>query len=130
MTTKRKIKRKRKGNPDTILCQYIKKNNGRRIGVMVGTVKNDSVMIGWSWANVNKGDKFDAKKGLKLATERLKAQEIVPVPHSIFNNMIIFQDRCFRYFKNKSTKVHKIAIQNLPKTFHEEIDELDILIDG
>ena len=111
------IKRKKsKNGPDPIIHQYIRKANGKRVGVMVGTIKfaatKDIVMLGWSMANINAGDKFDPKRGLKLATERLNAIMMVPVPHSIVDDMYSFQDRCFRYFKIGGVK---LAIQMQPQ---------------
>jgi len=108
---KRKPTIKRKKNPDMIIHQHIKKKNGRRIGVMAGTIDADGcIRLGWSRANVNAGDKFNPKFGLKLATERLNAQEIVPVPHSIVQNMYDFKKRCYRYFKEAEGSF-KIVVQ-------------------
>jgi len=110
--TKKTKPKKRTANPDMIITQYVKKKNGERVGIMVGTLDEDGyVMLGWSRANINAGDKFDPVKALNIATQRLKAEEIVPIPHSM-SDMFNFQSRCQRYFKDAKGS-HKIAIQEI-----------------
>ena len=94
--------------------QFIIKNvNGqkRKVGVLVGRIdESGTVRIGWSRANINRGDKFNKKYGMELASERTNAEECVPVPPSIVEDAYDFQDRCGRYFKD-ATAMYKIAIQ-------------------
>ena len=83
--------------------QFITKGTGsrkRKVGVLVGEMRNQTVFIGWSRANENMGDKFDKDYGMKLAIERLKAKQMVPIPRSIFVNVLNFSNRCRRYFKD------------------------------
>lgn len=99
--------------------QYITRkvnNQNRTIGVMVAEYDaiRDAVVMGWSRVNVNAGDKFDRNFGMRLAVQRMQAQEMVPVPESIHSNMIQFSDRCSRYFKNAGG-ISKISVQPLPK---------------
>jgi len=94
----------------SVIYQFIKRKN-RRNGVMIGALDNDGfIMMGWSKANVNAGDVFDSKVGMKLATQRLKAKGIVPVPDSIVDDMYRFEERCGRYFK-RAKGIHKIEVQ-------------------
>ena len=65
--------------------------------------REDCIRIGWSRANINQGDKFNKKVGLRIATERLKATEMVPVPESLFYDALEFQERCQRYFRTDSS---------------------------
>ena len=93
----------KKSNTPEFIHQYVLRNvNGQRktVGVLVGKLVNGRVKIGWSKANTSLGDSFDKKFGLNLALERTKADDTVPLPHSMKKDGYRFQDRCCRYFKD------------------------------
>jgi len=106
-------KKIKKVEPNDVIHQFVVKNvNGckRRVGILVGKRVGNTVKIGWSRANAKRGDKFDREMGMKLAIERTKADETVPMPHSMAGEAYDFRHRCIRYFKDASS-ISKIAVQ-------------------
>jgi len=90
------------------LIQFVvKKVNGqrRRVGVLVARnnrVEGEAmqvVRLGWSKVNLKKGDVFNKDEALKIALGRTRAQEQVPVCHSLMEDMKLFRERCLRYYK-------------------------------
>ena len=103
MPTKKKVSKKvsPKQNP---IIKYIKKNReGRRqkTGVLIANIDTAGIVkLGWSKVNFKAGDVFNRETGIKIATERTKAKETVPLPQSILKDAFDFQGRCHKYFKN------------------------------
>jgi len=64
-------------------------------------VGDGEVKIGWSRVSVNRGDKFDKDKGLRLAKDRSKARTFVTPPRSLKYHMNRFINRCERYYKKQ-----------------------------
>ena len=99
--------------PNTIHKYLVKRVQGRKqkVAVIVGTKDNEGIIrIGWSRANINAGDRFNKERALDIALDRMKATEMVPVPPSIVDDVISFQDRCQRYFKD-AEGMWKVAVQ-------------------
>lgn len=94
--------------------QYISKNvRGRRqkVGIMVAAIDTSGcIRMGWSKVNTSAGDSFSRKTALALASERLKANELVPIPHSITKDMYGFAARCGRYYKD-AREQYQIRVQ-------------------
>jgi len=94
---------KTEASPDFIHKFLTKNIDGRRVkvGVLVGRVDVfQNIHIGWSKTNVKLNDKFDREKGIKMALDRSKAREFVPMPQSIEKDAHKFLKRCQRYFKS------------------------------
>ena len=109
-------KRTTKKSEPKRIHQFITKGAGnrkRKIGVLVGEMRDKTIFIGWSRANESMGDKFDRDYGMNLAIERLKAKEMVSIPDSIVVEVVAFQGRCQRYFKDADGTC-KITVQPLP----------------
>ena len=62
---------------------------------------NGEVKIGWSRVSINRGDKFDKNKGLKLAKDRSNAQSFITPPRSLSFKVNRFINRCERYYKTQ-----------------------------
>lgn len=85
---------------DQIVRQKVKGRN-QKVAILVGRMDNDGfIKLGWSRVNVAAGDKFDAAKGRSLALDRTYAKETVAPPNSLFDDMVRFNKRCQRYFKD------------------------------
>jgi hypothetical protein len=84
---------------DTI-HEYIRER-GRISGVMLGTVIDGEIRIGWSKTNFSAGDKFDKDEGLRIALSRAKGEypDEKEMPHVVISKMREFQIRCLRYFR-------------------------------
>ncbi len=84
---------------DTI-HEYIRER-GRISGVMLGTVIDGEIRIGWSKTNFRAGDKFNKDEGLRIALSRAKGEypDEREMPHVVIRNMREFQIRCLRYFQ-------------------------------
>lgn len=83
------------------LKEYIRDRKGNKVGLIIGFVHNNMIVIGWSKANLKAGDKFDHAYGMKLALNR--ALSVVPAPEldpSLKFQMREFQMRCLRYFQD------------------------------
>ena len=98
--------------------QYIMgnvKGQRQKVGVMVGRKdENGVVRIGWSRANVSKGDQFDRDQGIQIAEDRTYAEDFVPAPHSIGGALYNFSGRCQQYFKNAGG-FQKVVIKTTPR---------------
>ena len=94
------------------LIQFIKARvNGKvqRVGVLYAKGRppreqgqSNLIFIGWSRANIKKGDNFDPARALAIAQCRSCAHSdasLPPVPCSMKHAMDLFKDRCLRYFK-------------------------------
>jgi tRNA U34 5-carboxymethylaminomethyl modifying enzyme MnmG/GidA len=93
----------------TEIIEFVKeKRNGKRqrVGCFVGKLamdKNNTVLIGWSRANV-KIDKFDEGKAFQIADGRANSTTPIFCPSSLEKKAIKFRDRCRRFFKGASVR--------------------------
>jgi len=93
----------------TEIFEYIRKRKGgmtHKIGVIYGTIDNNTIKIGWSKCNVKEGDDFNADIGIEMAKERAVASYITQgtdhptVPLCIKRHIRQFGARCVRYFQD------------------------------
>lgn len=94
------------------IVQYIVKRVGGQkqvVAVLVGTMYQAVIKIGWSRANINAGDRFDKEFGLQLARERIRAKQMPFAPHSLAKDIYAFSERCRRYFKGYDVQPIRIA---------------------
>lgn len=71
------------------------------VGIIVGTVVEGQIVIGWSKTNLKEGDVYSKDQGMSLALSR--AQGYVPspeTPNCIKYQIEQFRLRCLRYFKD------------------------------
>lgn len=59
-------------NTPHTMMEYVKDKNRRPIGVVISTVENSTVKLGWSKVNKSAGDKFNREDGLEHAWERVQ----------------------------------------------------------
>lgn len=83
------------------LKEYIRDRKGNKVGLIIGFVHKNMIVVGWSKANLKAGDKFDHAYGMNLALNR--ALSVIPTPEldpSLKSQMREFQMRCLRYFQD------------------------------
>ena len=86
------------------IIEYVKDRKNRKVGVLLGSLIDEKISIGWSQAHIAL-DKFNSEKGKKIARGRLQGWGYnVTVPHIIHKRMKKFVNRCQRYFKGKLLK--------------------------
>jgi hypothetical protein len=92
------------------LLQYLRNRKNARVGVLLAIKTPDcaNVHVAWSKCKLKakgeKLDKFDPKRGVEIARQRLrgmleKGRPQHEVPHSIRKTLNEFADRCRRYYK-------------------------------
>jgi hypothetical protein len=96
------VKEKRNGKIQRVGC-FVGKLAMNHIGMISETDKNNTVLIGWSRANV-KIDKFDEGKAFQIADGRANSTTPIFCPSSLEKKAIKFRDRCRRYFKGASVR--------------------------
>jgi hypothetical protein len=87
---------------DTTLTQFVRDRNGQPRGLVVATVIDDAIRLGWSYTHIKAGDRFNKEKAYNIAFGRAENGwgDSVTMPHrvsKVFNKML---DRATRYFKN------------------------------
>jgi len=84
--------------PDNILKKWIKTKKGCK-GLVIGTVVNDEIRVGWSLCH--RVDNFDRDLAKTLAVGRVFTDTKLPLskPDSIASEIDHMKDRCVRYFK-------------------------------
>ena len=84
---------------ENVIHEYVRERK-QKIGVIVGTVIGNMIVIGWSKTNLKAGDNFDKGIGIDLALQRAKGvQETPSLPPQMNRQMREFKDRCMRYFQ-------------------------------
>ena len=108
----------------TEIFEYVVKpvqGKRQKVGVLYATVKyvkplldheRPVVHIGWSKANMKKGDRFDRIRGIKLAKERANSRNFIPAPQSLEGDIMKFASRCWRYFKGVET-MHRLYFTDM-----------------
>ncbi len=74
---------------------------GRKFGVMLATVKDGKVRIGYSVANEKKGDNFDRVLGMRIAQGRAEKSRVL-VKKWLKNTLSDFSKRAMKYFQDKT----------------------------
>lgn len=85
--------------PRCITQNIYRNRDGKRakVGVLVSCIKHGKVKIGYSLCN--KVDEYNEKEAYVLAGQRMADATLTP-PSSIKKDVILFLDRCDRYYKN------------------------------
>lgn len=89
----------------TEIFEYIRRRKGNKtmkVGVILGTVIDNTIKTGWSKCNLKAGDKFNAVVGLQIAMNRAMASGAIPTPtpKCIRRQVRQFGARAVRYFKD------------------------------
>jgi len=87
---------------DTSLVQFVRDRDGQPRGIVVATVIDNKICIGWSYTNTKAGDRFDKEKAYRIAFGRAENRWGVNVtmPHRVTKVYEKMTDRAIRYFKN------------------------------
>ena len=91
--------------PHKEIFEYIRKRRGgktHKVGIILGTIIDDTIRIGWSKCNVKEGDKFHLKTGMSIARSRTSDEPLTraEAPKCIRRQVRRFGARCVRYFKD------------------------------
>jgi len=100
-----------------MLIRYARRKNGEKMGVLVADVISGKVVIGWSKCRMG-ADKFDSKRGISVAYERVTKgsyrrgvvsvkNDVVDIlkdsaafiPSSMAKDFNAFLESCMRYYK-------------------------------
>lgn len=86
---------------DTTLKQLVRDRNGDPRGMVVATVIDNTVRLGWSYTNTKAGDRFNKQKAFLIATGRAEKGwgTNVNVPHRVGKVLGEMADRSVRYYK-------------------------------
>jgi hypothetical protein len=89
----------------TEIFEYVRRRKGGRnykVGVLLGTVDEGTIKIGWSKCNLKEGDEFDSLEGMQMAKNRaLNTLTSAPaIPKCLNSQARHFGARCLRYFKD------------------------------
>ena len=89
---------------------YIRKHK-KPIGLILATVHDGNICMGWSKTNIEAGDTFDRQKGIQFALERALDQELKP-PAQILKSKHWrrMKIRAERYFKRSFKKAESKEI--------------------
>ena len=87
---------------DTSLVQFVRDRDGQPRGLVVATVIDDKIRLGWSYANTKAGDRFNKEKAYSIAFGRAENRwgNQVEMPHRVKKVYEKMTDRAVRYFKN------------------------------
>jgi len=87
---------------DKTLVQFVRDRKGQPRGMVVATVIDDQIRIGWSYTNTKLGDRFNKSRALQIALGRAKngQRNSVTTPHSVSKVIEKMQNRAGFYFKN------------------------------
>lgn len=87
---------------DTTLTQFVRDRNGQPRGLVVATVIDGTVRLGWSYTHVKAGDRFKKEKAYSIAFGRAENGwgDSVTMPHRVSKVYDKMADRASKYFKN------------------------------
>jgi len=87
---------------DTSLVQFVRDRNGQPRGLVVATVINNKICLGWSYTNTKAGDRFNKEKAYKIAFGRAEHRwsPNVTIPQRVEKVYAHMINRAIRYFKN------------------------------
>jgi hypothetical protein len=102
---------------DNSLVQFVRDRKGQPRGIVVATVINDEIRLGWSYTNIKAGDRFDKSRGLRIALGSAESGQShsVTTPHSVHKVMTQITTRAERYYKNISLN------NNISASFCEDL---------
>jgi hypothetical protein len=86
---------------DTTLKQLVRDRKGDPRGMVIATVVNNTVRIGWSYTNTKAGDRFNKQKAFVIASGRAESGWgiNVNVPQRVGKVMGQMAERSVRYYK-------------------------------
>ena len=85
-----------------MLTQFVRDRKGQPRGMVVATVIDNSICVGWSYTNTKAGDRFNKQRAIQIALGRAEygwGRE-VEIPYAVSKVFIRMADRASSYFKN------------------------------
>lgn len=89
---------------DTTLKQLVRDRKGQPRGMVIATIVDNRIALGWSFTNTKAGDRFNKQKAFLIATGRVDNGwgDKVTVPHLVRKSLNHMAVRATRYFKSHS----------------------------
>lgn len=81
------------------LIQFVRDNKGNPKGVVVASLIDGNVRIGWSLTNESSGDTFDKDMGMRIAIGRINVGSNAIVPIAVNKIIQSLVGRSKKYFK-------------------------------
>lgn len=87
---------------DKSLSQFVRDRKGQPRGMVVATIIDNEVRIGWSYTNTTAGDQFDKHRAYHIAFNRAEYGwgPNVKIPRDVEKVIQRMQNRVTRYYKN------------------------------
>lgn len=87
---------------DNSLVQFVRDRKGQPRGLVVATVIDNEIRLGWSYTNTKAGDRFNKQRAFQIALGRAETgqSERVMTPHSVIKVMNQVAVRAERYYRN------------------------------
>lgn len=87
---------------DKTLVQFVRDRKGQPRGMVVATVIDNQIRIGWSYTNTKLGDRFNKSRALQIALGRVENGQSsnVKTPHSVSKVIAKMKNRATVFFKN------------------------------
>jgi len=82
-----------------MLIQYIRDEKKHPVGVMASDLIDGTLKIGFSLANVQKGDRFRKDYGKIKAVGRMHGSKKYNIPHKYSEQLEEFEERSRKYFR-------------------------------
>lgn len=97
---------------DTSLTQFVRDRKGNARGLVVATIINNQIRLGWSYTNTTAGDNFDKQLAYHIAFGRAEFGwgPNVRVPHSVNKVLNRMQHRANRYYKQSTDSSYDFAL--------------------
>lgn len=98
---------------DTTLTQFVRDRNGQPRGLVVATVIDNAVRLGWSYTHIKAGDRFNKERAYIIAFGRAENGwgTNVQVPHKVSKVYEKMTNRAVKYFKNTEVAVWRKTSQ-------------------
>ena len=89
-------------NKDNTLMQFVRDRRGQPRGIVVATVIDNSIRMGWSYTNTKAGDRFNKQRGLQIALGRADTGVgmRVKIPHNVEKVLEKMARRADAFYKN------------------------------
>jgi hypothetical protein len=89
--------------PNMTIMQFVREDRGRLAGqprgIVIASVVDGKISIGWSYTKHTAGDRFDKERGIDIATARLSTGTNSKVPNLVGKVVTKMRDRAKAYFK-------------------------------
>jgi len=107
---------------DNSLIQFVRDRKGQPRGLVVATIIDDEIRLGWSYTNTKAGDRFNKNRAFQIALGRAETGQgnNVVTPHSVrrvMDRIAVRAERYYKCYKNVSSR------KNILTSFSEDVSE-------